>query len=73
MKCPDGNHISVKVVDSTQSVFVEKCLICGIELSRGEFTPWAHLIEPRGVLEVDWAKGDSQIVTVIEGSDGQGR
>jgi transcription elongation factor Elf1 len=60
MKCLKGSHIPVIEVDSTRSIFVEKCLICGIELSRGEPTPWAHLIEPK-------------FFPSTEGSDGQGR
>jgi hypothetical protein len=63
MKCLKGSHIPVIEVDSTQSIFVEKCLICGIELSRGEPTPWAHL------MELSFFTGEAGI---IESSDGQG-
>ena len=72
MKCAGGKHVPIREVDSAQSFFVEKCLICGTELSRREPTPWAHLIEPKGVLEVDWSKGESQTVAVTEDSNGQG-
>jgi hypothetical protein len=73
MKCAEGKHSAIVEVDHTTTAFlVKRCLICGVELAR-EAVPWADLLKPRGILEVDWAKGDSQIVTAIEGSDGQGR